>query len=335
MIPPTSSGVGSFVQWRIHATAYCWLLVARTFACLDFQCSVSISQRSPHCPIGRRHYITNVCFRLVLQLTRGLIKYTMVPVLPQELFDRIIDLVASRERNTKMQDLKSCSLTAQSLSRRTRRYIFETITIPSFDHLLKWTSEIDPTSGISSYVRTITLCDNRTWQFSPDILAQLEHHLAAFDRLECLNLNGFHLHSDIPHSELIPKWFGRFGNTLGTLNLKSCSLSPSTFQSMLHAFPLLDNISIDDDCRPVTKTERDRTLEQYPGDLTHFRGSLVTGVNTLQEFLPCLLMIPLQFHRLVSVFNKEGHQIVSACAPTLQTLNFDGSPLSYSPVSHD
>ena len=234
-----------------------------------------------------------------------------------------------------MQDLKSCSLTAQSLSRRTRRYIFETITIPSFDHLLKWTSEIDPTSGISSYVRTITLYDNRTWKFSPDILAQLEHHLAAFDRLECLNLNGFHLHSDIPHSELIPKWFGQFRNTLGTLSLKSCSLSPSAFQSMLYAFPLLDNISIDDDCRPVTKTERDRTLEQYPGDLAHFRGSLVTGVNTLQEFLPCLLMIPLQFHRLVSVFNKEGHQIVSACAPTLQTLNFDGSPLSYSPVPHD
>ena len=259
----------------------------------------------------------------------------MPPVLPQELVDRIIDLVASRERNTKMQDLKSCSLTARSLSRRSRRYILETITIPSFDHLLKWTSEVDPTSGISSYVRTITLCDNRTWRFSPDILAQLEHHLAAFNRLECLNLDGFHLHSGIPHSELVPKWFGRFGNTLETLSLKSCSLSPNAFQSILHIFPLLDNVSIDDDCRAVTKSESDRTLKQYPGEVTHLRGSLVTGMNTLQEFLPCLLMIPLQFHRLVGVFNKEGHQIVSACAPTLQILNFDGSSVSYPPVSHD
>jgi hypothetical protein len=258
----------------------------------------------------------------------------MAPVLPQELVDRIVDLVASRERNTKMQDLKSCSLAARSLSHRSRRHILETITIPSFDHLLKWASEVGPTSGISSYVRTITLCDNRTWRFSLDTLAQLERHLTAFDHLECLNLSGFHLHSGIPHSELIPRWFGRFGNTLKSLSLESCSLSPNAFQSILHMFPLLDDVSIDDDCRAVVETESDRALKQYPGDVTHFRGSLVTGVNTLQEFLPCLLMIPLQFHRLVGVFNKEGNQIVSACAPTLQVLNFEGRPVTFSPILH-
>jgi len=285
-------------------------------------------------PSQGQHYLTEIRFRLALHLIQRLIKCTMTQVLPQELLDRIVDLVASRERNTKMQDLKSCSLAAQSLSRRSRRYILEAITIPSFDHLLKWTSEIDPTSGIPSYVRTITLRDNRTWQFSPNILAQLEPHLTAFDRLECLNLSGFHLHSGIPHSELVPNWFGRFGNTLKTLSLESCSLSPNAFQSILHIFPLLDNVSIDDDCRAVTETKNDRTLKQYPGDVTNFQGSLVTGTNTLQEFLPCLLMIPPQFHRLVGVFNKEGHQIVSACAPTLQILNFEGGPVSYSSVSH-
>jgi hypothetical protein len=30
---------------------------------------------------------------------------------------------------------------------------------------------------------------------------------------------------------------------------------------------------------------------------------------------------------LVCVFNGEGRQIVSACAPTLQILNFEGSPV--------
>ena len=230
-----------------------------------------------------------------------------------------------------MRDLKSCSLAARALSRRSQRYILESITISSFDRLLKWTSEIDPTSRISSYVRTITLCDNlRTWQFSPDILAQLERHLAAFDRLECLNLKGFHLHSGIRYSELIPKWFGRFRNTLKTLTLESCSLSPTAFQSMLHLFPLLDNVSINDDCHAVINDESDRVLKRYPGDVTRFRGSLATGINTLQEFLPCLLMVSLRFHRLVCVFNGEGHQIVSACAPTLQILNFEGSPVSCS-----
>ena len=245
--------------------------------------------------------------------------------LPQELVDRIIDLVALRERGTQMRDLRSCSLTARSWSCRSQRHIFESITIPSFDHLLKWTSEIDPTSGISSYVRTLTLCDNLTWRFSPNVLTQLERHLTAFNRLECLNLKGFHLHSGIQHSELIPNWFDRFGNTLKTLHFESCSLSPNAFQSILHLFPLLDNVFINDDCHAVLKTQDDRALRQYLGDVTHFRGSLVTGINTLQGFIPCLLMVPLQFHRLVCVFSGEGHQIVSACAPTLQILNFEGS----------
>ena len=228
-----------------------------------------------------------------------------------------------------MRDLKSCSLTARSWSCRSQWYIFESITIPSFDHLLKWTSEIDPANGgISSYVRTITLCDNLTWWFSPDILAKLEHHLVAFDRLECLNLKDFHLHSGVRHSELLLEWFGRFKDTLKTLNFESCSLSPNTFQTILHLFPLLDNVSINDECHAVINTESDRVLKSYPGDITHFRGSLVTGISTLQEFLPCFLMVPLQFHRLVCIFNGEGHQIVSACAPTLQILNFEGSPAS-------
>lgn len=248
----------------------------------------------------------------------------MAPVLPQELVDNIIDIVASRERNTQMRDLKSCSLAARSLSCRSQRYILESITIPSFDDLLKWTSEVDPMSDTLSYVRTITLCDNFTQRFSPDILALLEHHLAAFDRLECLNLKAFRLHSGTQRSELISKWSGGSRNTLKTLNLESCSLSPNAFQYILHLFPFLDDVSISDDCHAVIDTESDRTLKQYPWDGTNFRGSLVIGANTLQEFLPCLLMAPLQFHRLVCVFNGEGHQLVSACAPTLQVLNFEG-----------
>lgn len=269
-----------------------------------------------------------------LQLAQKPTERTMVSGLPQELVDRIIDLVATRERNTKMEDLKSCSVTARAWSCRSQRWILESITIPSFDHFLKWNSEIDPTSGISSYVRTITLCDDAlTWRFSSDILAQFERHLAAFDRLECLNLRGFHLHSGIRHSELVPKWFGRFSNTLKTLNLESCSLSPNTFQSVLHLFPLLDNVSIGNECHAVISAESDRVLNRYPGDVVHFRGSLITGISTLQEFLPCLLMVPLQFHRLVCVFNGEGHQIVFACAPTLQILNFEGSVVSSLPRS--
>ena len=253
-------------------------------------------------------------------------KRKMAPVLPQELLDRIVDLIASREMGTHMRDLKSCSLVARSLSRRSQQYILESITIPSFDHLLEWASGVDHTSGISSYVRTITLCDYRTWRFSPDILSQLEHHLAAFDRLECLKLRGFHLYSNIPHSELMPRWFGRLGNTLKTLYLESCHLSPNAFQSIFYTFPLLNDVSIDDDCHAVIETEGDRALERHPG-ATHLRESLVTGQNTLKEFLPCFLVTSLRFRRLVCTLNGAGHRIISAYAPTLQILNFYGNPV--------
>lgn len=247
----------------------------------------------------------------------------MAPKLPQELVDRIVDFVATRESNTKLQDLKSCSLTARSWSCRSQRYILQSVDIPSFDHLLRWASEIDPAKGVSSNVRTLTLCDNLTWRLSPDIVTQLEHHFAAFDRLECLNLKGFHIYSNVRHAELIPKWLGQFGGTLKTLNLESCLLSPNAFQSILHLFPLLDNVSISNDCQAVIATADDRALKQDSDDITRIRGSLVTGISTLQEFLPCLLTMPLQLHRLVCAFSGEGHQIVSACASTLQILFFE------------
>ena len=304
---------------------HCPLLVySRTITWLDLQYSVLIPWRSLCCPVRR-----TILFNKGLVPSGSLSSpSTMAPVLPQELVDNIIDIVASRERNTQMRDLKSCSLAARSLSSRSQRYILESITIPSFDDLLKWTSEVDPTSGILSHVRMITLCDNFTHRSSPDILTRLEHHLDVFDHLECLNLKEFRLHSGTQHNEPIPKWPGRSGNALKTLNLESCSVSPNAFQSILHLFPFLDNVSISDDCHAVIDTESDRALMRYPGDGTNFRGSLVIGINTLQEFLPCLLMAPLQFHRLVCVFNGEGHQIVSACAPTLQILNFEGNPVS-------
>jgi hypothetical protein len=101
-------------------------------------------------------------------------------------------------------------------------------------------------------------------------------------------------------------------------------LSPNAFQSLLHLFPLLDNLSISNDCQAVTAAENDRMVKQYPGDVTCFRGSLETGIGTLREFLPCFLTVPLRLHRLVSILSGEGHQIVSACAQTLQILLFDG-----------
>lgn len=250
----------------------------------------------------------------------------MTPRLPQELIRAIIDFVAIRERGTKMQDLKSCSLTAQSWTGASQRHILQAVVIPSFGRLFDWVSEIDPADGISSYVRTLTLCGNGkpARRPSPDDLAKLKLHLTAFDKLECLNLKRFRLHSGVEHAELILEWFGLFRGELKTLNLESCSLSPSAFQYILHLPPLLDNISISSSCRAVINTEDDGALRPPLKDATNFRGGLITGADTPQEFLPCLLTVPLRFRRLVCVFSKEGYRIVSACAPTLQTLSLEG-----------
>jgi hypothetical protein len=252
----------------------------------------------------------------------------MTPRLPQELVDRIVDFVAIRERDTvKMVDLKSCSLTAKSWTRASRRHFPNAITIHSFDRFFDWASEIDLASDISSRMRTITLHDDHTLarRFSPEGITKLKHNLTALYNLECLNLRGFDLHSGTEHAKLILELLDSFGGKLNTLNLDECSLSPNAFQSILHLFPHLDNVSIGNDCSPVINSADDSMLKQPPDHADKFRGSLVTGTNTLQQFLPCLLTVPLHFRRLVCALSKDGHEIISACAATLQVLYLEGT----------
>ena len=50
-------------------------------------------------------------------------------------------------------------------------------------------------------------------------------------------------------------------------------LSPNAFQSILHIFPLLDDVSIGDGCRALAETESGRTLKQHLREsVTCFRG---------------------------------------------------------------
>ena len=246
--------------------------------------------------------------------------------LPIELIYNVIELIAIRERNTQMQDLKSCSLTAKLWTRLSQRYILKAITIP-FDRLLVWASEIDPARGVLSHVRMLTLRGGKLPQrLSPSNLAKLQHHLAAFNNLECLNLKEFCLHSRVKRAELVLDWFSLFGGKLKTLNLMSCVLSPNAFQSIVYIFPRLDNVSIVEQCRLMVKTEDDITLKPLLRDRTDFRGTLETENSTPQEFLSRLTG-PLHFHRLACPINKEGYRIITACAATLQELSLEGTSL--------
>lgn len=249
----------------------------------------------------------------------------MAPKLPQELFDRLIDFIALGEEVGTMDDLKSCSLIAKSWARTSQRHILKAISIPSFDRLFAWASEIDLARGTSSCVRTVTLCGEVARRFSPEELAGLEPHLSAFVNLECLNLIKFHLHSGIEHAKLILNSFGLFRTKLNTLQLESCSLSPNVFQSFLHLFPRLDNVHIGKGCLAVIKTADDILLRPPLGGTKNLRGSLVTETDTPREFFPCLLTIPLHFHHLECILSKESHEVISACAATLELLSFAGT----------
>lgn len=257
----------------------------------------------------------------------------MTPRLPPELVESVISFVYINEKNTKMKDLKSCSLVARSWSRASQKYILRDITIPSFDSLSKWVSEIDLKTEIPSLVRKLTLRGNGNvtrWS-SPVLLPKPDPHLAAFRNLECLTLQEFHLHSGIKHAKPILEWFTFFWGRLKSLYLESCLLSPNAFQSILHNFPHLDDLSINNECRVIINTEEDSSLKPPLRNTTNFRGELVTGAGTPQEFLSCLMEVPLRFHRLVCVFSKDGYHLVSACVDTLQILVLEG--VFSSPVS--
>lgn len=307
-----ATSVGLPVQWHIYAILF------RRSPCSHDLCTPGPHVQyqmapvlTPQATLFKRHTVPPVSSR----------NPKMTPRLPQELVDKIIEFVAMRERNTKMQDLKSCSLTAKSWSHASQRYILEAITI-SFDHLSAWASGEYLMGGISSYVQTLTLCGDNDLarRFPPGCIAKLP----AFAKLECLTLKKFCLHSGIEHIKLILKWFRLIGGKLKTLNLDTCSLSPNAFQSILRRFPLLDNVSIDE-CLAVVNTEGDSTLKPPLSDTTNFRGSLDVGTNTPEEFLSCLLTAPLHFSHLVYDYSREGYQILSACASTLQILILEGT----------
>lgn len=299
------------------------VLVVKTLACPDPTFSTKMAPALT---------TRGVLFKTHLSPSGSFRNPKMTPSLPHELIDTIIDFVAIRETGTRrMQDLESCSLTAKSWTCKSQRYILEAITIPSFDRLLDWVSEVDLTTCIPSYVKTLTLRGdaNLIRRLSPDHLPNLERHLAAFDNLECLNLKKVHLHSRVGHFNLILECFGLLGGKLKTLNLETCSLSPNAFQSILHLLPQLDNVSIANDCS--VNIGDHTTLRPSLTDATNFRGSLVTGSKTLHEFVPCLLTVPRNFHRLVCVFSRDGNRLISECAAALQVLRLEGT--FYSPIS--
>jgi len=128
--------------------------------------------------------------------------------------------------------------------------------------------EMDPTSNISTYVRTMTLCDNFTCDF-PRHPPSTRPPSRCFRPPRVVDLK-VSPPLGIRHSDLASKWFCRFRTTLKTLTLESCSL-PQRVPVVLHIFPLSTTFPSTQLSRYNQHRERS-CAEAVFGGVTRFRG---------------------------------------------------------------
>jgi len=187
--------------------------------------------------------------------------------LPQELIDRIIDLVNDRET------LKACSLICSQWSPRSRKYLFAQVEFTSQTDLERWCARTRPgRSGLSPLVEVLTLSGYHPSFTSPSslwlrssvsILTDATSHFQSFSALRALEVQRWYMSTD-----RMPSILHSFSSSLENvtrLTLGDVTIRSPTLGMFVSHFPRLDNLSIS-----AIRT-LDDTGDLYPG----FRGEIV------------------------------------------------------------
>ena len=152
----------------------------------------------------------------------------VAPHLPQEIVDKIIDmLVGSTE------SLLSCSLVSTGWTYRSHHHLFTNIELRSPSDFQPWF--IAGPRGSSHYVRSLSLVqDGENW-VSPDTLAAIPDDPTSFHNVESLTLAGLDLTRFDKRS--LNRFFHRFSENLISLSIVRSTVNPNALLSLLCIFP--------------------------------------------------------------------------------------------------
>ena len=233
--------------------------------------------------------------------------------IPQELVDEVIDNIDNPH------DLRACSLVSSRWVERSRRRLFDSVALNTWNFNM-WRRNIPPGSnGISAYVRSLTLRQARSIvSLEPEILVDIMDHLASFQRLKVLLLQDVTF-DDLFDGRSLTHCFGHFGVSVRSLHLHGMRTNVSTLLFFISLFPNLDCLAV----RSPHIYTRGET--EVPKGALSLRGTLrLSGLGaTASILLQGILLIPLQLVELSVTHSKIPdsrvlNRLIEACAPTLK-----------------
>lgn len=245
------------------------------------------------------------------------------PVFPQELFDRLIDLV--KIGYPRDPCLLNCSLVSKAWAHRSRKRIFRQVRLTSQTHFRLWCKNITPgPGGPSSLVRVLIFSQagNNKW-ITPGNLLEGGEHLMSFTDLNGLVI--FNLHSlDFKDPALLFRCFHVIGRGIRFVRLHHVEGTPRTIASFIQQFSKTQTLAIeyyteapDPDTSPEEPTKE--ADDQFQGilQLLSFRFEELAVIDSIAR-------LPLRYqeiHLWSSLFFVEPYnRLFSACAPTLERL---------------
>jgi len=237
--------------------------------------------------------------------------------IPQELVDEVIDNLDNPH------DLRACSLVSSGWVERSRRRLFDSVALNTWN-FDKWRRNIPPGSnGISAYVRSLTLRQARSIiSLEPETLTGIMDHLASFQRLKVLLLQDVTF-DDLFDGRSLAQCFGHFGVSVKSLHLHGMRANVSTLLFFVSLLPNLDCLAV----RSPHIYTRGET--EVPKGALSLRGTLrLSGLGaTASTLLQGILLIPLELVELSVTHSKIAdsrilNRLIEACAPTLKKVEF-------------
>ena len=231
---------------------------------------------------------------------------------PQELVDEVIDNLNNP------RDLRACSLVSSQWLERSRRRLFATVALNTWN-FDQWRKNITPgPNGISAYVRSLTLRQARSIvSLEPETLMEIMGHLTSFQRLKALVLQDANF-DDLFDGPSLIRCFGHFGVSVKSLRLHGIKSDMSTMLFFISLFPNLDHLTINSPILSGGETEA-------PKGILPLRGTLQLGGlgTTSSALLQGILLIPLHLEEISVTHSQIAdpgllNGLLEACAPTLK-----------------
>ena len=242
-------------------------------------------------------------------------------IFPQELFDRLIDLVEAD--NSQRHALLNFSLVSKAWACQSRKRIFRTVNLRSKNQFKLWCKNITPgPDGPSPLVRVLRFSQmERDEWITPSTLLEGEEHLTSFTNLKGFFTIGFNTIYFMDRAPLT-QCFRTIGQDLRFVRFHHVRGTPQTLISLIQQFPTTQTLAIE------YYTEAGVAPSEEPIDETtgQFQGCLrllsidISGLSVIDS----IARLPLKYEEvhLTSCFHfvEPYNRLFLACASTLERL---------------